>query len=377
MTEPPAEPPLVTRPDAPAPPRPRPGFLEAVLWCLVFVAVLMAGAVAAVVVVFLAYALAAPEPGKFANEQLDALVKATAPNADGPRPPVPFEIGQALAWGMLAAQFASLALVALVVPRRIGKDWKREIGVRRPHWLHVLLVLLIVPGFMITSDLIQALFIWASGMQPPQVLKALNSVFGRFPWPLTVLAVAVGPGVLEELWCRGFLGRGLCGRYGIAAGVLLTAVLFAAMHLDPSQVVVIACMGCFLHFVYFATRSIWMPILLHTANNGLAILLALTLKQADSGDAAPMPVIVRIVGLSLILFGSVALWSSRAELEPLTRKDEAWWEEGEWKPESPGISAPPPDANVRLAHAVVSPAALMFTLLSFGVLMYLAYRFSQ
>lgn len=368
-----SEPPLVTRPA----PRPRPGFLEAVLWCVVFVAVQLAGAVVAVGVVFTAYALGAAEPGTFVDEQLTGFVKSVETNPEGERPPMPFAVGQALAWGMLAAQFASLALIALVLPRRIGPDWKRQIGVRRPHPLHVVLVVLMVPGFMIAADLIQTLFLTITGMKPPPELKALNGLFGQFPWPLTVLAVAVGPGVVEELWCRGFLGRGLCGRYGIIAGVALTAGLFAAMHLDPSQLVVIACMGLYLHFVYLATRSIWAPILLHALNNGLAILLALAVKPGNAQGDIEVPVIVHVVGLSLVLFGSVALWTSRAAVEPVSLRDEAWWESDGWKPESPGVSAPPPGANVRLAHAAVSPAALSFTLASFAVLVYLAFRFAR
>ncbi len=373
MSEPVDDPPLVTRPDTPAPSRPRPGFLEAVLWCAVFVAVQMFVSVVAVAVVFIAYMLAAPEPGKFVDEQLSGFTKSMDAKAEDERPPMPFEFGQALAWGMLAAQFSSLALIAIVLPRRIGPDWKRQIGIRRPHWLHVVLVLLLVPAFMIASDFIQTLFLTATGMKPSPALKTINGVFARFPWPLTVLAVALGPGVVEELWFRGFLGRGLCARYGILAGVLLTAVLFAVVHLDPSQVVVIAVMGLYLHFVYMATRCIWVPMLLHASNNGLAILLAFTMKE---GDVA-VPVIVHLVAFSLLVFGSVALWTSRAELEPVTRDDEAWWEEGDWKPESPGISAPPPEANVRLGYAAVSPAALMFALASFAMLMYLAYRYSR
>ncbi|MFM8273053.1 MAG: lysostaphin resistance A-like protein [Gemmata sp.] len=371
----PNQPPLVTRPpeQPTGPARPRPGFLEAVLWCAAFVAVQMCGAVPAVAVAFAGYAFAAPEPGKFATEQLEAVAKSTRPGAGDVRPAMPLEFGQALAWGMLAAQFASLLLTCRVLPRRIGPDWKREIGLRRPHGLHLFLVLLLVPGFMIMSDLIQTLFLWATGMTPPSALRALNGVFGRFPWPLTALAVALGPGLVEELWCRGFLGRGLCSRYGVALGAVCTSLLFAAMHLDPSQMLVITLMGLYLHFVYFATRSIWPPVLLHATNNGLAILLALALPE---GDIA-VPVIVHILGFSVLLFGSVALWTSRATLEPLTLGDDTWREAGGWEPESPGVSAPPAGANVRLGHEAVSPAAVVFALLAFVALVVLMVRFAR
>jgi membrane protease YdiL (CAAX protease family) len=375
------EPPLVTRPEdeatsPSAPKRPRPAFWEAVLWCVVFVMAQALGLILAVIVAFTAHALSAENPKQFVKEQLDGVNKAVDTTAQGDRPPVPAAFGESLAWGALAAPVTSLALILLVFPRRIGPDWKRQLGVRRPYWLHVGLVLLIGPGFMLLADIIQSLFTWATGIAPP-TMKALNDVFRTFPWPLTLLAVSIGPGVVEELWCRGFLGRGLSARYGIVVGVLTTSVFFAAMHLNPAQLFVYVLMGAYLHFVYLATRSIWPPILLHALNNGMGIvlMLALTPEKLDR----PMPLVVPLAALSLVIFGTVALWTSRAKLEPILGYDPKWWDAAEWqsdwKPEYPGISVPPPGADARLGHAMASPVALIFSGVSFAALMYLAYRY--
>jgi membrane protease YdiL (CAAX protease family) len=234
-------------------------------------------------------------------------------------------------------------------------------------------VLLILPGFVLGAESIQRIFIALTDIKPPETARALNGVFRPFPWLLTVLAVAIGPGVVEELWCRGLFGRILTPRIGIIAGVCVTAFLFSAMHMDHSQFLVYALMGIYLHFIYLASRSIWVPILLHAGNNAMAILLTLTLSQeALSRD---MPVVVAIGALSLLLFGSVALWTSRALEVPVLRENDAWYESDGWKPEYPGISAPPPEANVKLDYAIASPVAAMFTLISFAVLLYLSYRF--
>lgn len=381
MTEPNNDPPLVTRPPEPpaeaptappAPRRPRPGFFEAIVWCVVFVLVQGCAGVAVLGAVLTAYAIAAPDPGKFINEQFDGYIKAADPNRPE-RLPMPFEFGQAIAWGLLAAQFAALGLIALVLPRRIGRDWKRQLGVRAPHGMHVLLVLLIAPGFLFGADVIQALVTWATGIKPPAVMKALNGVFVGFPWPLTLLAVGIGPGVVEELWCRGFVGRGLSARYGLIAGVLLTSVFFALMHLDPSQLVVFTLMGAYLHFVYIVTRSIWVPILLHALNNGTIAVLILTIPPDKLGQ--PTPIVVVVAVFALLVFGTVALWTSRAVLQPTLANDEAWWEDSGWKPEYPGISAPPPEVNVKLGYETISPAALVFTFVSFGAVTYLGYRY--
>src|SRR5207249_3638911 len=102
--------------------------------------------------------------------------------------------------------------------------------------------------------------------------ESLEKMFGALPWWYGVLVVGLAPGVSEELWCRGFLGRGLVGRYGPVAGVLLTSLFFGALHLDPPHVVATFCMGAALHVVYLFTRCLWLPILIHFLNNSLAVL---------------------------------------------------------------------------------------------------------
>lgn len=316
-------------------------------------------------------------PKQFLDEQLAGFAKAAARTGpdEPPRPPVPTEIGQALAYGMLAAQVASLGVILLVVPRAVGSDWKRQLGVRVPAGLHVFLVILVLPAFMILSDGIQELFLRLTGITRPAASEAMNGTFSTVPVFITFLAVALGPGLVEEFWCRGLLGRGLCGRYGLLWGVVSTSLLFGMLHIDPSHVLIAALMGAYLHFVYLASRSIWVPVLLHLMNNGLAVLLALapTLQDAAKNfqeDKHGFRAVMDIAALGLIVFASVALWTSRAELvhEPVKDGDPGV---NDWKPEYPGISAPPTESSAKLEYGVVSPAAMFLALGSFGVLAYL------
>ena len=373
MSEPANDPPLVIQlPAAPAPAarRPHPGLLEAVLWCLLFIAGQLFALAVAMCVVLTAYALAAPNADQFMTDQLNGLGKATDADAKADeRPGLPFAIGQSFAWGMLAAQFVSLAMILIVVPRRIGPGWKRQLGVRRPAGLHVFLVVLIVPGFMIMADAAQVAIARLTGLKSPAAMESLQGIFHSFPWPLTLLAVSLGPAVVEEFWCRGFLGRGLCARYGIIAGVLLTSLLFGLLHMAPSHVIITALMGLYLHFVYLATRCIWMPILLHALNNGIAIFATLTgmIVQFDA-DPQGLTKVTYLASFALLLFGSIALWTGRAAVESSSQDGISW------KPEYPGISAPPAGANAKLAHADLSPAAVMFALASFAALVYLLSR---
>jgi hypothetical protein len=132
-------------------------------------------------------------------------------------------------------------------------------------------------------------------------------------------------------------------------------------------------MGIYLHFLYLLTRSIWLPMLLHALNNGFAVLLALTLPQPAPDETKAVPLVVYLVAFALMLFGSVALWTSRAKLDPVSGR--VGGEESDWKSEYPGISAPPAEANLRVGHASASPVAVIFTIISFGLLLYLGYRY--
>jgi membrane protease YdiL (CAAX protease family) len=365
---PPENPPLVLRVEPPR--RVHPGLAEAVFWSVAFLFGQLAGAAVFALAVLGVYALGAENPGQFLNAQVDGLAKAASASAPaGERPPAPREMASALAWGMFGAQVVSLGVIALVLPRRIGPDWKRQIGLRRPPWVHVLLVVLILPGFVICATGLEHVVTNALNAKPLPGAEALKGVFAPWPGWLVVLTVGVGPGVVEELWCRGFLGRGLSARYGLAAGVLVTSVLFAALHLHPKYVPVYALMGAYLHFTYLASRSIWVPVLLHALNNAVAVLMAMNgvLMQLQGGPGSILPVIF-LAAFSLLLFGSVALWTGRVELRGPKLKDPTF------VPEYPGISAPPPGSEDRLGRAETSPAAFTMTLLSLGALAYLLTR---
>lgn len=373
------QPPLVLPVAPPEKPKPGPGLGGAILWCLAFLAVQLGSALLVLAGVLCVQAFRSPDPGQFLIDQLTGLgaaAAATKPN-EPPRPPVPVEIGQALAYGMLAAQIGSLLLILLVFPRRIGPDWKRQLGVRKPAGLHVLLAVLVVPGFMLLADSIQELFSLLTGIRQPPANEALNATFRTVPGVVTFLAVALGPGLVEELWCRGFIGRGLSARYGIKTGVFITSLLFGLLHMDPSQVFITGLMGAYLHFVYLATRSIWVPMLVHMSNNGLAVLIVLTpslsaAAQRYKDDEKGMRAVMDIAALGLLIFVSVALWTSRAEVVRVKPQpgDEDWRPDG-WEPEYPGVSAPPPGVPAKIAHATVSPAAVVLALASFAALAYL------
>src|SRR5690606_7902692 len=87
---------------------------------------------------------------------------------------------------------------------------------------------------------------------------------------ITMLAVGIAP-VLEEFFFRGFVQRTLERRYGTAAGIVVTAGIFAAVHVLPWVLPLHFFLGIAFGYMVFATRSIWSGVILHTANNLVAV----------------------------------------------------------------------------------------------------------
>ena len=85
---------------------------------------------------------------------------------------------------------------------------------------------------------------------------------------IAIFASAVLPAFCEEFANRGMLLNGL-KRLGAKKAILISALLFALMHLNIGQFGYAFLIGVFLGFLCLATGSIWPGIIIHFLNNGI------------------------------------------------------------------------------------------------------------
>ncbi len=89
---------------------------------------------------------------------------------------------------------------------------------------------------------------------------------------MLIAAVLIAP-VGEELLFRGFLYPVLKSGLGKWGAILLSSLMFGAIHMALVQTLVLSVFGVILCLAYERTKSIWLPILLHALFNGLTITL--------------------------------------------------------------------------------------------------------
>jgi len=331
----------------PAPPHP--GFWWSLLWCLGYLVVTqvipaIVGAVLLVVLIML-------RPG---GQDLAKLNDAQALLHSR-------EYSLAMMPAMLLAQVLSIAGSWLAIRLVVGREWPRILGLRWPSLPHLVLALIGLPGLMFLSVGIDGV---VKQFWPPELtlvdLEDMMKLFGSWPLPIAVLIIGVGPGIGEELWCRGFLGRGLVGRHGVIGGILLTSLLFGLIHLEPRQVVYAGFMGILLHLSYLATRSLLVPIILHTSNNSLSVLASkLTPHEALDKPADQLPWQLFACAALLVAAVGWALFKSRARLVDLP-SDDAWL----WRPAYPGVAYPPPGSTTVVARPLPDAACWLIVIMA-------------
>jgi membrane protease YdiL (CAAX protease family) len=96
------------------------------------------------------------------------------------------------------------------------------------------------------------------------------------PWPLaaTLLAIAVTPGLCEEVLFRGYLQRTLQRRLAFPWHFLLSGALFALFHQQVLSLPSLLIVGFYLGFVYHRFGSLYLTMLCHFLYNAVLILLA-------------------------------------------------------------------------------------------------------
>lgn len=104
--------------------------------------------------------------------------------------------------------------------------------------------------------------------------SAATSIIPSTPGELvaTLILVALLPAVAEEYIFRGCIARSFA-RKGYVFAVFMSALLFAIMHGSPLQLVHQFLIGAVCAVLFFATRSLWPPIILHFLNNAIALVL--------------------------------------------------------------------------------------------------------
>ncbi len=113
-------------------------------------------------------------------------------------------------------------------------------------------------------------------------LLAVNNLGGLM---LNIFMIAVLPAIGEELLFRGIIQKYLIQIFKNAhVGIILAAVFFSAFHMQFYGFIPRLILGMMLGYLLFWTKSLWVPIIAHFANNAFAVITYYYISKGEISE---------------------------------------------------------------------------------------------
>lgn len=175
---------------------------------------------------------------------------------------------------ILGTQVFLFAMPAILLAWYMKLDLRQTFSLRMPGPLPIMGTFLVAISIAPLSFLLQQIQFYYF---PPSegAFELMNRqqemLFGDPSLWLSILVLALIPGLCEEVLFRGFLLGGLRERLSMIQAVVVVGLIFGLYHIDVTKVPIVSLIGMLLTFVCLRTGSIFPAIVIHMANNGLAI----------------------------------------------------------------------------------------------------------
>jgi len=130
-------------------------------------------------------------------------------------------------------------------------------------WLAVIIFSL---GFVILSSELDNIILYFLPM--PEWFKGLfGTLMIEQPLIISIIYIGLVAALSEELFFRGLILDGLYRNYSKRKAIIISAILFGIIHLNPWQFVSAFIMGLIMAWILTESKSIWLCVYFHLFNN--------------------------------------------------------------------------------------------------------------
>jgi sodium transport system permease protein len=228
---------------------------------------------------------------------------------------------------LLIQQLVFIGSPALFMGIMLTTSVARTFRLRLPNWRHVVVACLLAVAL---GPPTVALGTWLQTWFFPPLPKPFADLMASMGEPTSplwfiLLAMAIAPGVCEELAFRGFILNGFARSARPSVAIVLSSIAFGVVHMVPQQVFNATLVGLVLGLIAIRSRSLIPGVLFHALYNGSEVLRSragttlaqtpvvnwfVTVVSKDSQPAgieySPLALVVGIV-VSALLIGWLVL----------------------------------------------------------------------
>lgn len=194
-------------------------------------------------------------------------------------------------------------------------DYRFNIVSRQNLILTIAIMMLITPliGILLEWNMMIPFPDWLkkTDINSDEIIIAFLKMDSMYELFYTLLVIAVVPAIGEELLFRGYLQQEFSNVLGNThVSILIAAFIFSIIHLHLGGIIPRFILGLVLGYMFYWSRSLWLPILAHFVNNALVVLFSYPLFKSESGGYSffsedsidPMIAILSFVSVVLLLY---------------------------------------------------------------------------
>jgi len=165
-----------------------------------------------------------------------------------------------------------LVLLVLVYLIRRSRTPFSAVGFVKPSWrlLHLLWQIPAVIVLVLTAQLVTSALTNGANSEAGGSVEALAVGLNPVLVVLAFIAIAVLTPVWEEIFFRGLLLGSVRSRWGVVLAVVVSTVVFAAVHGVPVLLPYLVTLGVSLALLRIFHRNIWGSLALHVTINSIA-----------------------------------------------------------------------------------------------------------
>ncbi|NBC18446.1 MAG: CPBP family intramembrane metalloprotease [Bacteroidetes bacterium] len=245
-------------------------------------------------------------------------------NVVGDMPALMAEQAHTIIGANTAGQLLALAVPAFLLARLHSARPQAFLRLRAPDGRLLLLALI---GLVVLMPVVQWLGTVNEWLPLPEAIREFDQqqmdlvervLRGDLGLVFSLLTLAVTPALCEELLFRGYVQRQAERGLGAAGGIVLSGLVFGLYHLRLTQALPLIALGLYLAYLAWRTGSLWVPIVVHFANNAFAVALGLWAEAQDGMDLQAIEQLsvpwYLVLGGALLAGGTLYLLDRRARV---------------------------------------------------------------
>ena len=224
----------------------------------------------------------------------------------------------------IVSSFGMFVVAAFIFAKIQSSDWLTYLNLKKFNLVLAILTLLIILSFspllefsnemnknMVLPKFLNELEAWMK-LKEAQMAEMTKQLLVMKSIPvllINLLMLAIIPAVGEEFIFRGCLQKIFghwIGNYHIA--IWITAIIFSAIHFQFYGFMPRMLLGALFGYLLVWSGSLWLPILAHFMNNGVAVVTAYVFQQQGKplelmyeSDPASQPVFIASIAVMAVL----------------------------------------------------------------------------